>query len=456
MNFLIVPFLFLISVSALAQRTVSREDARQDIAFLRTTLLDVHYNPFLFVSKDRFEQRIQALESSLPDSLTTQEMLVTLSHITSMLQDGHTMPALSQPVLRSLLRSSVFFPYRLLLHENRLYLPQSTAQALAVPKGAELIAVNNHRIADLLPRIDSMIGGRTSYRQEMTMRMFPYYLMIQGITPPFTLAYTQISGDSGTVLLPQGISFKEALTLRLPAITTPYSFRVHNHTLGVLTLNSMSGAFEVMDRFVDSCVTYCNNNSIHHLAIDIRDNSGGNSQLADMLISYWYRGKYTLMGKRLWKVSAQYKQYLLAAGDSSNHYHGHENGSVWELGDCSPQSNRFDNTTVFTGTVYLLTGPFTFSSANMLADGAKQFHLAEILGEETGENTTDFGEVYKFELPKSKIIMQTTTSLDYGVDCSSSHYAPVMPDVLITTPLEKKIDESDAVLEYLLGRIGKK
>ena len=37
----------------------------------------------------------------------------------------------------------------------------------------------------------------------------------------------------------------------------------------------------------------------------------------------------------------------------------------------------------FSGKVYLLTGPFTFSSGMMVADAAKQFGLAKLIREPT-------------------------------------------------------------------------
>jgi hypothetical protein len=47
----------------------------------------------------------------------------------------------------------------------------------------------------------------------------------------------------------------------------------------------------------------------------------------------------------------------------------------------------------------------------MLADAVKQYKLATLIGEPTGESTNDFGEVYTMELPNSKVKVQVTTAL---------------------------------------------
>lgn len=89
----------------------------------------------------------------------------------------------------------------------------------------------------------------------------------------------------------------------------------------------------------------------------------------------------------------------------------------------------------------------------MIADGAKQFKLAEIIGQPTGENTNDFGETYVFSLPGSTVKMQTTTSFDYGADCNKNIHQPVMPDKTITYTLHDRIYEKDKALEYLLKKL---
>jgi hypothetical protein len=89
----------------------------------------------------------------------------------------------------------------------------------------------------------------------------------------------------------------------------------------------------------------------------------------------------------------------------------------------------------------------------MIADGAKQYKIAEIVGTPTGENTNDFGEAYVFTLPGSQIKMQTTTSFDYGADCNKNTHVPVKPDILTRYTFSDKIYEKDKDLEYILGHL---
>ena len=55
----------------------------------------------------------------------------------------------------------------------------------------------------------------------------------------------------------------------------------------------------------------------------------------------------------------------------------------------------------FTGPVYLLISAQTFSSAMSCAAAAKDYGLATIVGEETGESVNSTGEVFTEKRPAS-------------------------------------------------------
>ena len=305
----------------------------------------------------------------------------------------------------------------------------------------------------MLHRFGQYYGGLPGFREEMGHRIFPYFLLLHGIQAPFTLTLKTPKGEVQYITIEKGSNFRNALALQMPGISKAFDFRIVDNKLAVLSVHNLSGSLEDMGRFVDSCMHSVKAQKIRHLAIDIRHNAGGNSMLGDMLISYFYRGRYTQMGKRSWKISQAYKDYLRSKGDTSHAYLQHPNGSRWEIGNCEPRSNPFVNKDLFDGKVYLLTGPFTFSSANMLADAFKQFKMGTIVGEPTGENTSDFGEAYIMELPNSKLRMQLTTSFDTGVDCKAARLSPVLPDILVRASLQEKINGTDAVVTAILRQI---
>jgi len=453
MRLVLCSALFALCSNCFSQSYISRQKAIDDISFYHKTILEVHYNPFLLIGKKEYFSKVEALTKTLPDSISAKDFIILMYRISSLLKDGHNSPYLVQPLVKDELRKEQFFPYNLVIENKRLYVPQSTAMLSGLPTGAEIVSINNKYASSFVPQMAEYIGGNEAYAIEMSAKLFSYFLFLSDIKAPFHIQYLDSSPNKKNMVIEKGLKFGEALAVTMPHIRAEYTFRTIDDKLGYIDFMSMGGDMNSFGRFLDSCFTIVKNTNIKNVAIDIRKNSGGNSMLGDLLLSYFTTKKYLLMGGRSWRISQQYKDYLLASGDTASSYLKKENGSLWELGDCTPEENRFKNDNIFSGNVYLLTGPFTFSSANMIADGAKQFKLAEIIGQPTGENTNDFGETYVFSLPGSKVKMQTTTSFDYGADCNKKIHQPVMPDKIISYTLHDRIYEKDKTLEYILNKL---
>jgi len=415
-------------------------------------LLEVHVNPFLFVPRETYFSAAQELKAGIKDSIEIKSFLLHLYQLTALLKDGHCTPSIGQPVFKDDLSREIFFPYHLVLDGNNLYVPKTMSQLSGIPTGAIILSINGKTTQSLLMKIQNTMGGNAEHCIDMQEKLLGYFFYLSNVQAPFVIQYEDAEGQVSEKQIEKGAKFIDALSATMPHLKTKYRFQIVDNKLGYLDFMNMSD-LSTFDKYLDSCVTLLKTKNITNLAIDLRRNGGGNSVLGDLLISYFNSKNYTLMGGRNWKISAQYKQLILSNGDSTNQYLKKKDGSVWKLGSCKPNPPRFKNDNLFSGKVYLLIGPFTFSSANMLADGAKEFRLAEIIGEPTGENTNDFGEVYTFALPNSKIKIQTTTSFDFGASCNKNLYSPVMPDKPVPRSRTDRIEENDKALAYILETI---
>jgi C-terminal processing protease CtpA/Prc len=65
----------------------------------------------------------------------------------------------------------------------------------------------------------------------------------------------------------------------------------------------------------------------------------------------------------------------------------------------------------FMGRVYLLTSAGTFSSGMSCATAAKDYGLATIVGEETGEPVVSAGELFEFHTPNVGLLVFLTTKI---------------------------------------------
>ena len=88
----------------------------------------------------------------------------------------------------------------------------------------------------------------------------------------------------------------------------------------------------------------------------------------------------------------------------------------------------------FTGRVCVLTGPDTFSAAVLFADAVKTYHLATIIGEETGGHPNLFaGLSYNFRLPRSGFQISIPMQREIRANGNASDHNGVIPDIEVPT-----------------------
>lgn len=194
--------------------------------------------------------------------------------------------------------------------------------------------------------------------------------------------------------------------------------------------------------------------SLTTLIIDIRNNPGGNSELADILISYIHDKPYKANSKIIIKRSEQYYSYLkgyfswwvkpfLMFVKQINEYKNTPINGLYE--DIKGFKKPIHTTFRFSGKKYLLINSNTFSTALCFATVFKDYDIGEIVGEPTKSEVNEFGDIYPFDLPNSRL----------WVWCSAKRYirpsgemtkGGLQPDILV---------DDDKILKKTIDLIGK-
>ncbi|RME00806.1 MAG: hypothetical protein D6814_02840, partial [Calditrichaeota bacterium] len=195
----------------------------------------------------------------------------------------------------------------------------------------------------------------------------------------------------------------------------------------------------------------------HHtrgLIVDLRENGGGNSSLGNALLSYITDKPYRFSARIEWKISAPLKQYLKEFVPASIRwlpvYYFTSMGrkiwntpegefAVWEAKPTAPKPNPLR----YRGPVCFLIGPGTFSSAMLLANGVADYHLATLIGEETGGRPNGFGEIYVFDLPNTRLQVSVSTKRFVRANGDVNDRRGVLPDFTVRqsqADLEKGVD----------------
>lgn len=444
-------FLFLSPSSIFGQKGISRNEALADIDSLVSVLNRVHYNPYLHISKKDFDHNVNVIKQSLSDSISFKKYLLNLYKLTAVMQDGHSMPFIVQPVLVPELGLNNFIPFKFIFNNNAVYISKSDYEKLGIPFGAEITTINKIPLLLAINEYRSLFGGSDNFKKEIATRLMGYFLFLNDVHPPFTIAYTVKGKKPQTITLQDGVTFMEMLQKSLPQLKEKNNYKIIEGKIAYLTYISMDGDINEWGVFLDSVFNDIRTNKISKLCIDIRNNSGGNSLFNNYLLAYITKNKFLQASGKSWRISDDYKKYQQENGSYDTAYQSRVNGSVWNYENCTPENNPVIADSIFNGKVYLLTGAFTFSSANMLADAFKTFHIGMIIGESTGEYTNDFGEVMSIILLNSKIKMQVTTSFEYGADCNKQDFHTISPDIKVVPSLESQLNENDEVLQYIMN-----
>lgn len=145
-------------------------------------------------------------------------------------------------------------------------------------------------------------------------------------------------------------------------------------------------------------------NGIRNVIVDLRQNGGGNSNVANRFISYLDVDQYMVTGG----VDIRLGGFLM-----------HTGGVVTE----NPKVKQ-----PFAGDVYVLTSANTFSSAMLFAEMIGDNGIGLIIGETPGNMPESYGDILTFQTPNAKLAVTVPYKVFKRIDQTQKDL-PLVPDV---------------------------
>lgn len=131
---------------------------------------------------------------------------------------------------------------------------------------------------------------------------------------------------------------------------------------------------------------------IGNVCVDLRNNGGGNSYVADEFIHYLDVDSYRTWGQD-WRLG-----FIMISSEGE-----------------ALQNEQYTDF-LFDGNVYVLTSTVSFSSAMDFAMLISDNNLGMIVGEPSGNKPTSYGDIATFKLKNSGLVMSVSTKKWYRVD----------------------------------------
>ena len=183
------------------------------------------------------------------------------------------------------------------------------------------------------------------------------------------------------------------------------------------------------------------------LIMDLRFNSGGNSKMGDYILQFLTSKPYQMASKIDFKLS----EPVFALGDHTDLRDLIGLTITYRGEPVTPDKPQH----CLTGNLYVIIGPYTFSSAAQFASVIKDYKIGILIGQETGGLRQSFGERIDFQLLHSCISFRSSTKVFYAaIPCINDELNGTKPDI---TPKEEDLllyhDTSDPLIHFTLDYI---
>ena len=429
--------LFLLAVNTFGQTVgISREQMMQDIDTLFSTIEKVHPDMYAVYPKQQLEQDIEKVKSELAPNGDIFYFYKQVTPLVVKLGDGHTsvqFPHNSLAVIPNIL----FFPFPVkITYPDRIIRIQAdyTPTQNTIPIGAQITSINNRQANDIVQKMMNYTSGEKDFfKIEWLEYLFtPLIYTLYGDSI-FDIEYL-LNQEKHSIQV-KGILYKERYERPQQSVTSSnelYTFRtLPDKNIGIIEFNQ----FADLDRFkmfLDSTFQVLQKENIENLIIDIRKNSGGNSELGDELFQYISPVPFAQFGKTTVKYSDILKQFYKTY---NNWEFSNPNGIEVKNSDLIELK---ENNLRYKGNVFLLISHYTFSSAADFSWAFKYFKMGTVIGEETGGMAVCFGDIIIPELPNSGLDYSISWKKFYCYGATDDDIHGTLPDYNIEA--EKALD----------------
>lgn len=445
-------------------RQIPAAELRKDFEFLTQTLEQVHPDLYAYANRESVRALGQRIERELVSPMTRTEFFKTVAPFVAQLGDGHTSvfpPTEEYSRFRS--EGGLAFPFT--VHYDAgggITIIRNYTTDSSLVEGARILSINGLSADSLFRRFTAEFSGeREIFRTTRAAAQFRLLLWLHHVVSPYSIEITSANGLTRNMRLdgiPQTAVLRQDSLRARQFIRVPnYSFKRLDGNIGYLDFRSMTD-IPAFDAFLETTFREIKDRTVRGLIIDLRNNGGGDSRLGDALLSFITDSSYHQAERKEWKMSSQYKAYMRSGlpwwvrwfpitwvSAAARNYFGAEDGAIvvqrYESRTPPPNPLRYR------GKVCFLIGPGTFSSAMMLANTVADFRIAKLIGEQSGGIPNSFGEIYRFDLPNSKLRVSVSSARFVRANGDVEDRRGVVPDIIVHQADEGTGSTVDSVLE---------
>lgn len=400
--------------------TRTRDAYVADLHILADSIFTYHPQPFAFITEPDFRALIAQKEALLTDATTISEFAWICRSIAAAVGCGHTHVYYQYNIKQE---PSMYFPMVVSYVGDRLYVIDPLNNGDKLRAGTELLSVNGISATELRQRLRKHIPT-DGYNISMTDRLINNeFYRLCAYQLGFPSVYSVVTMDHGAQKEIQlSPAAKEPLRpSHLDKCPENLCFSIDKeHSLATITIRSFvyyGDNFTTFQSFIDSCFAQIEQQGIQHLALDLRNNFGGDPYCASYLLQHLANKSY-----QYYRTGTS-----LAYTDLQQ--------------EIKPLPERF------TGSLYVLTNGLCFSTTGHLCALMKDRNIGTFIGQETGGTYTCNAHNRNITL-KNTGLFATTATETYKADVAYMDKARgVLPHYPTTYSLQDILSDRDLEME---------
>jgi C-terminal processing protease CtpA/Prc len=425
---LIISLLLLVACTLQGQQTIDDKIAPDlisaDFKQITNAIEQQVPNPFYLCPKARYDSLKSAIAKELNKPLSAQEFYQKASRLVTALNDEHFQLFIGDNLKKQLEESNptLYFPFSVFINGDKIYTNQNLSAVKNIQNGTEILKINNIPAKQILAMIRQNRSHEPNLENFFERRLEDHFsrslLTDVGLRNNFTIIL-----KNHTLSTP-GVSAEVIHKAYVYLDGFSYSIMDGANPIGYLQLTTLvSDKQHQLDSTLSMFFSRLKQKKVTRLIIDIRDNFGGSTRLARSVFNYITTKPYRMdMGE----------EYLA-------------NGKKITSNDTSWSTPK-KMTDGFNGTTVLLTNTRSYSSAHMMANAFKTYHIGKVVGQVSPEPLFISGEINHLVTTNTKCIFYYPTTNFYLPGYKKESVSYFIPDVAIYPTLTDKISGRDEAL----------
>lgn len=465
---------------------ITAEALLKDFELIKTMVLDVHPGTYRYNSKEEIEDALATLETTFSQPNTLGDAYLAISELTATLQCDHTKAGFNNQ--NKEINSIIHYqkdklPFTFDWLGDIMVVLENASENELLTRGTQVLSINGVLVADIQAELLKYVGadGATDGNRRYKLQVNGYDFRYNAFDIFYPLAFPLSTDSLSLEILEYGHQVSRTTTVspqtreerasilveRHPEFPKTrdamWDFEILDHKVGILTLNSFGlNGWKAMTldykQFLADAFSTLADSNIQYLVIDIRENTGGNDEMADELFSYLVETKeaFDREGRsRFVNFPESLKPHVQTWGDTPWYFNlNPENpeptdGYYIFKENFNQEAVRSDKKT-YEGRLFMLTGAANTSLAFYTAYRFQQQKLGWSIGLETGGNLNDIngGQILFLRLPNSGI------EIDFpvmgGFATSPQPNTGVKPDTQVFYYLDFLMEDRDREMEEVM------